>query len=67
MGVDLSQRIGDWAVHRRQIYFPVMGPRGSVRNGRTSLRPIGQKFRRHGNDKVCGAGIKISIFIQGLG
>ena len=48
-GVDLSQRIGDGRctssgnTTRRQIYGRVAGPRGTVRNGKTSLRSIGPK------------------------
>ena len=79
-GVDLSQRIGVWAVHifrehnKEADLWAVMGPKGSVRNGRTSLRPIGQKLRGYAVSgmgvvmtKVCGAGFTISIFMQGLG
>ena len=77
--VDLCQRIGDWAVHifrehnKEADLWAGFGAKGINMEwiddsavDWTKVTGINGFWDGSSNDKACGAGITISIFIQGL-
>ena len=78
-GVDLCQRIGDWAVHifrehnKEADLWASFGAKGISMEWKdesaidlTNVTGICGFWDGISNDKVCGAGITISFFIEGL-